>query len=55
MVSDPKDGKRKGLWVKRNDDGNIVDQGEVWLCQYCDWRDRCKADGPDAVSVEVSI
>jgi hypothetical protein len=55
MVTDPKDGKRKGLWVARDPLGNIVDQGEVWLCQYCDWRDRCKADGPEAVSVEVSI
>lgn len=54
FVSDPKDGRTKGLWITRDPDtGATVSFGEAWNCQYCDWRDRCRADGPEAATTDV--
>lgn len=40
-VTDP----QKGQWVVEVD-GNVMDSGTVWYCAYCDFKDRCTADGP---------
>lgn len=40
-VTDPS----KGTWQVEVD-GNIMDAGSTWWCGYCDFKDRCIADGP---------
>lgn len=40
VVVDP----TKGLWELKQD-GQILDAGETWLCNYCGNRSRCIADG----------
>lgn len=35
----------KGRWQVVVD-GNVMDAGETWWCGYCDFKDRCIADGP---------
>lgn len=44
-------------WEVADADGRIAQTGQhPWICDYCDWRDRCVADGPDAAPAdEVSI
>lgn len=44
-VVDPGNGSKKGRWAVEVD-GNVMDAGETWFCQYCDYRDRCVQDGP---------
>ena len=41
VVFDPK----RGAWQVL-DSGNVVGTGTTWMCDYCDHRDRCIADGP---------
>lgn len=36
----------KGLWNQVAADGRVEDSGKAWQCDYCDYRDRCLADGP---------
>jgi hypothetical protein len=42
-ITDP----ANGLWVAVEGPGSkvITDTGDHWLCAYCDWHDRCIADG----------
>lgn len=40
-VTDPS----KGTWQVVIE-GNVMDAGETWWCGYCDFKDRCIADGP---------
>lgn len=44
-------------WETVDADGRIAQTGEhPWICDFCDWRDRCVADGPDAAPAdEVTI
>jgi hypothetical protein len=47
--------KRKARWqVVVND--TIIDTGDYWACDYCDFKDRCVADGPgDVVTTEAEF
>ncbi len=40
-VTDPS----TGAW-QTEIEGNVMDAGKTWMCGYCDYRDRCIADGP---------
>lgn len=40
-VTDPS----KGIWQVVVE-GNVMDAGDTWWCGYCDFKDRCIADGP---------
>lgn len=40
FVQDPS----RGMWVKTDTAGAIVDTGKIWFCDYCDWRDQCVSD-----------
>lgn len=35
----------KGTWQVEVE-GNVMDAGTVWFCNYCDYQKRCIADGP---------
>ena len=53
QVTDP----AKGTWMVLDADGQVVDSGSHWECNYCSWRETCLADGPGRPSsgVEVTI
>lgn len=37
---------KKGTWTETLADGSILSAGETFWCNYCDYQDRCVADGP---------
>ena len=39
-IADPS----RGMWIKNDDAGAIVDTGRIWFCDYCDWKDQCISD-----------
>lgn len=49
-ISDPMHEQSKGMWVKVNEAGGVVESGTAWQCGFCPFRDRCAnemaADGP---------
>jgi hypothetical protein len=40
-ITDP----RSGAWQVSAEDGAVLDTGNTWQCGYCDFKDRCIADG----------
>lgn len=32
-------------WTVTDEEGRVLDSGTTWMCGYCRWFDRCKADG----------
>lgn len=51
VVVDP----RAGRWEVHDDNGDVVDAGTFWGCDYCSWRDVCATTGPGAEPVSVVI
>jgi hypothetical protein len=55
MVIDPKPAKGKAKWVKYNIDGEVVETGTTWMCEYCDWLDQCVSDGGASVTISKKV
>jgi len=55
VVTNPRGAKGvKGLWQVLDTDGKILQAGDTWHCEYCDFQDRCIADGgPGMVPVQI--
>lgn len=43
IVTDPT-AKPHAAWQVINEDGNVVDTGTYWGCNYCPWQTHCKGD-----------
>ena len=51
QVTDP----TKGTWMVLDADGQVIDTGTHWECNYCSWRERCIDDGPARPSSVVDV